>query len=220
MANPVFSYAFIDFDSTLYETDQLVAAMWNVYKTYGVAEADFLLTLDRAINGASGDYFDFKFETQIDLLAAMGYKVPATVVLAQLQALLNTNYAAADAEVFLQRLRPLCQSIVLLTAGNENFQQAKLQSTGLATYFDDTVIVSNSKEDYVKSVLPEDARGLFVNDQIEQNVRVRNLFSNLLVVGRKHPRRFGANEAAAEGIPYFSTLTEIVFYVEQNLSYV
>jgi hypothetical protein len=132
--------------------------------------------------------------------------------------LLDGQYADPQADAFLDFLRTKSARVVLLTSGNEHFQRTRLAKTGLERHFDDIVIVHRKKESAVRTAIRARERGLFVNDELKQNMVIRDAFPSVMVVTKRHPVKYTDAELRASGIPYFSTLNAISSYVNESIS--
>ncbi len=212
----MFDKAFIDFDNTLYNTADFVADMEVVFVASGISRADFRSTLDLAVHGPTGQYFEYTFDRQMDLLDRLGYHVSREHLYPQLDQLFSRSYQAPDAQYFLEQLRQYASEVILLTGGSVEFQKKKLAATNLTPYFDQLVIVQEKKEEAVRERAPADRQHLFVNDDIAQNLLVHQEFPNIVVVTKKHPTRYSEEALRETGIPYFDSLTEILSYVTDN----
>lgn len=212
----MFHTAFIDFDNTLYDTRAFVEDATAALLSYGVSRRDADTSFDRAVHGDSGTFFDYTFERHLALLSEMGYGLPLARVKDDLSGLFARSYQFPDAVEFLVGLRKQCQSALLLTAGNGLFQKWKLSSTTLSEFLDNVHILHEKKEEYVRVVAAPDMRHLFVNDNLEENRRVRAACRNVLVLTKRHPVKYSEDELRASGIPYFNSLADILLYVKRN----
>lgn len=211
-----FDYAFIDFDNTVYESHILVDYIKDVFSQYGVSEEDFRSTTEQAVHGTSGQYYDYSFELHIVLLQKKGYPLDQEKVLGQLNKAFETNMQADDAEEFLAYMRTRAKKLILLTAGNGDFQLHKVRSTTLIDYFDDIHVVHGDKQVYVREMHREQDKNIFINDNLKQNTTVHDLFPGMVVLTRRHPRKYTDEDMAATGIPYFNTLTEIKNHIDST----
>lgn len=212
----IFEHAFIDFDNTIYESHLLSDYIRDVFRLYGVTDEDYRASIERAVHGASGNYFDYSFESHVHILKNMGYDIAEADALPQLNKALDVNLVTPDAEEFLRFMRRITKKLILLTAGNSGFQTKKLHSTGLINYFDEIHIVHEEKEAYVREIHRDSHKNIFINDNLKQNCTIKELFPSMVVVTRRHPRKYDTDQLRNTGLPYFDTLTEIKSFIEHT----
>ena len=210
----MFERAFIDFDDTLYHAHRMAQDMKAIFSAVGVSPEDFERTFLLALHGKTHDDFHYTFDLHFKILKDLGYDLPVESLRPELTSLLTKPYADEDAEEFLESIREKSEETILLTAGDEAFQLERLAATELSAYFDDVVIISTRKEFALAERIDNGKRYLFVNDDLEQNIAVREQFPNVVVVTKRHPVKYQEDELRASGIPYFSTLKDIATYVE------
>lgn len=216
----IFHTSFVDFDNTLYNTHQFVQDVVACLGRHGIPHNVARSTLEAAVHGKTGAYYDYTFAGHVALLAERGYPLKLAAVVDELSALLKNHYQEPDAEVFLRELRKYSERVVLLTAGSEAFQGQKLASTTLGSLLDDVHVLHAGKGEYVRSVIDSlespSKRSVFINDNLPENISVRRLCPEAAVVTKRHPTRYTKEELDASGIPYFDTLTGILHYIEHE----
>lgn len=210
----MFEYAFIDFDNTIYESHLLVDHIKATFVLRGVTDADFWETMELAVHGETGQYYDYSFELHLSLLEKKGYVFQPEETVKDLDAVFATSLQTQDAEVFLQFIRTRANKTILLTAGNNTFQTKKLSFTSLAQYFDEIHILHEDKHAFLRELNRDGDKNIFINDNLKQNCMVRDMFPNIAVITRRHPRKYDVSDFERTKIPYFMTLTEIQEYIE------
>lgn len=211
-----FLVSFVDFDNTVYETSRMSAAMRELFVQAGVTPEDFQITRNKTVEGANGQYFDYSFERHIIAVEQMGYSLPPGF-LDQLNGILEkTSFEMAGAHEFLSWVREVSERVILVTAGNHDFQHKKLASTKLSSFFDEVVVVHERKGAVVaKHVGEEKGNVLFVNDNIKENIAIQEQFPQALVVGMIHPQK--PADYTTIKIPFFAKLFEIQKYVSKQI---
>ncbi len=133
-----------------------------------------------------------------------------------------------EAISFLEFLQNTNQPLILLSLGEAGFQKAKIDITGIAKFFHSIHITADAKElavgailnefkpDFAKATPGKKEEAWFINDKIEETKKVIQEFPKLKPILKKSPR-FSEEEYKSSLMPYFSTLTEIQQYVEQQI---
>ena len=95
------------------------------------------------------------------------------------------------------------------------FQMSKIKNSSIVSYFDDIKIVEGEKE---KQVIKYGVQGkiFFVNDNLRENVMIKTAAPFVTVITRFNAARYSEADAKKIDVPYFSTLTQIKQYVEQQ----
>lgn len=159
------------------------------------------------------DFDDTLFDTHA-LKAVLVNKSPNDLQEAELKDLLFS-----DAPAFLHYLSTAKQKLILLSFGELSFQNKKINATGIAKFFDEIIITPDSKELALGKVLEkfESEKDVwFVNDKIEETKKIVRHFPLVSPVLKMSPQ-FSEEDYKKSLIPYFSTLTLIQQYVQQQL---
>lgn len=203
-----FSHCLIDFDSTLYDTHLFSNGLKTVLLSVGVTEKDYHETMEATKHGDDGRTFKYSFAAHLNTIRQRGYDLPADVE-ARMQAELLVNRTAEGCVELIKTLKELCDQVFILSAGDQEFQMAKLRVSGLLPLVDEAIIVATSAEklQMVEKLEPAVHKILFINDEIHQNSEVAAHYPQVVIVGRKHPVRH--DESLVGNIPYFATIPEI-----------
>jgi FMN phosphatase YigB (HAD superfamily) len=209
----MFDYAFVDFDKTIFDCARFETDIKAVFANYGVTPEDYCSTYLRSLCTVHPQEYDYSFEEQIKFLCELGYDLKNNI-LEELNVLLQTNqYLFADTVSFLNWLKSVAQKMVLLTAGDRDFQLKKIDASGIGDYFYDTVVLNGFKEQYLKNIIKAGDQVLFVNDSLRENLAVKSSLPDILIAGKLPPGRYDSDDIQASGVLYFDTLTEIKDYV-------
>ena len=204
-------YAFIDWDYTLYDTKALETGIFGVYEKYGVNKDDYNTTFKRSLCTVSPLQYDYTFEEHTAFLRELGYELPECVV-DELNQLTEQNHLYEDAREFVQYAKTIAEKVVLLSAGDEQFQMRKFHGAGVDKWFDDIIIIPGGKDKYICDNYGI-GKFLFVNDNLRESMAVKKCAPEALVVVRYESKRYTHAEVEATNLPYFKTLTEIKNYV-------
>jgi len=210
-----FDYSFVDFDKTIFDCDKFEKDMWAIFERHGVGLEDYSATYKKSLNTVSSDLFDYSFLEHVDFLKELDYDLDDSVVAELVSLLDKNNYLFPDTEEFLQFLRENTKTMILLTAGDEDFQKTKIEKTKLGQWFDDVQVVLGHKEDFLADRIKPDNSIFFVNDSIRENLIVKESFPEILIITKFNPLRYTLEDAKNSHIPFFETLTEIKKYIKE-----
>ena len=132
---------YIDFDRTLYNTDELYRDMFKVINSYGITNEIFEKSKDEFFSKPI--LFNF-----IKLTKYICYKYNISYrVLEDLLMILQSGekYLYDDSYDFLSKLKKNKYNISILTYGDMNFQMLKLTPLSICDIIDDIIISSNYK---------------------------------------------------------------------------
>lgn len=210
----MFDYTFIDLDKTLFDCRRLEEEIWKICERVGVARDDYWVTYRKALCTVNPKQFDYTFEEHLKFLADLGYKLDGKV-LTELEKLLQNNYLFSDSLDLIKFLREKSRQLILLTAGDVEFQRKKIANSKITDFFDEVKILSGYKEKYVAEKFQGNKKGLFVNDSLRENLLIKSDFPEILVITKLYHGSRHEEEVKKSGLPYFYTLSEIKDYVAQ-----
>ncbi len=149
------------------------------------------------------------FKQEIDYLTEDLYKQSGRI----------KEFLFPESASFLEFLKQTNQPLILLSLGEENFQKTKIDITGIGRFFDLIHITADAKEEAVRKILNDFKTKKdiwFINDKIEETKKVIKFFPHLKPILKMSPK-FSAEEYELSSMPYFSTLTLIQQYVQQQV---
>ena len=206
----------IDFDDTLFNTHAFKQARVEALRKLGVTEEIYKKSYQEAYNNSAGINI-YNNKSHAEVLQQYGFKKEDSTN--ALNSITLKKYLFPDAIDFLTFLKQLQQKLTLLSLGEESFQKMKISGAGIESWFDYIFTVNDSKENIIKQILQdntEEKQIWFINDKIEETEKLVTIFSQLRPILKMSPI-FSEEQYKSSGIPYFSTLTEIKHYVEQQL---
>jgi FMN phosphatase YigB (HAD superfamily) len=204
-------YAFIDWDKTLYDAPAFESDIFAIFDKNGVSKDDYNTTFRRSLCTVSPDKYDYNFEEHVEFLRELGYELSDNVT-EELNRLTGNNYLYAGAYEFVQFIKTVAEKIILLSAGDREFQWKKFRGCGAEKWFDEVVVISGGKDKYICENF-DAGKFLFVNDNLRESVAVKKCAPEAIVVVRYEPKRYTQAQVIETGLPYFQTLTEIKNYV-------
>lgn len=208
----------IDLDDTLLNTQAFKQARIKALNNLGVSDELCKTSYKEAYNNQLGINI-YNSSSHAEVLEKYGFEKKEI-----LSALQRVEEGLKDllfpgAEELLNYLKEKGQKLILLSLGEESFQKMKLKQTGLVKFFDIIFTVNDTKEHIIQKILKDylDEQDVWlVNDKIEETKKLKQLFPVLKPI-LKMSSVFSEEEYKASSINYFSTLTQIKQYVEQQL---
>lgn len=120
---------------------------------------------------------------------------------------------------FLEFLKQTNQPLILLSLGEADFQKTKIDITGVDKFFDLVSITQDAKEKAMAKILNDfktEKDVWFINDKIEETKKMIQMFPHLKPILKMSPR-WPEEEYKQSLMPYFSTLTLIQEYVQEQV---
>lgn len=196
----MFDLAIIDLDHTLYDTGKMYQGIVRTFIESGAKREDIIDTAKLADDRSSGvyDYHPYKHACLLsdrvygfDVKMFEEYKI-------------QEDFMYADAYSFLESLRQYCQKIILLTAGNREFQLQKLESTKIVKFVDEINIVAGQKEKFLAS---HSGKIFFFNDNLDENMKIASLYPRVHIVS-KYRNKYTENQYEKSGLPVVNDFDE------------
>ena len=165
---------YIDFDSTLFNTDEFYGAFLNICKKNNVD--------NKQVINIKNEKFKKSSDFDLDILAKKISEIHnlKKEFLDEMEDLYSSKYLFDDTISFLESIY-LKYELVLFTYGNKSYQTKKINATGIDKYFNEIIITENSKDsldiDYINSVFidnnPNEIRGYY-NKGARKLIRLRH----------------------------------------------
>ena len=212
----MFDYSFIDLDDTLFNTYMFKEDILECFARCGVTKEDYYDSYRQAVFGPVEGYFDYTFKKHADILRNLNYQIPDSTI-DDLNNLLKKNYNDSQAEQFLLGIKKISHKLILLTAGEPELQKKKIDSTGLAKYFDQIEIIDGGKSQKIVAVAGQANKILFVNDNFKENIQLKHDLPYVLVIAKKHKVLWKEDNYQSIDLPYFDSLIEIKDYATRSL---
>lgn len=212
----MFDYSFVDLDDTLFNTYLFKEDMFGCFAHCGVTAEDYYSSYRQAVFGPVEGYFDYTFKKHADILRDVGYQISDSTI-DELNNLFNKNYNDSQAVEFLLSLKKISHRLILLTAGEQSMQTRKMNSTGLAKYFDQVVIIDGGKSQKIVDIAGQADKILFVNDNLKENKQIKQNLPYVLVLAKKHKVLWKEDNYQDIDLPYFDSLIEIKDYAVSSL---
>lgn len=208
----------IDFDDTLFDTQSFKLMRYKALARLGVTDNIYWDSYKKARNSSDG-LFTYSNERHANELAKYGYKKEEV-----LNVLDHTTTREALSSLLLDGAHDMLdafnerfESMILLSLGDESFQEIKTKGTRVHKKFDRIFYVDKTKHDVVADLLARHKTEhiWFVNDKIEETKKLAAAFPQISAVLKVSPR-FELSEYEASGLPFFHELKDIVAYVNEH----
>lgn len=207
----------IDFDDTLFDTQALKQARLDALKEIGISEEVYWETYKQAHCDSEGN-FVYTDRRHAQFLAVFGFDENKIVEKFSKVSAKLYKFLFPDTVDFLESLKKYNQPIILLSLGDPNFQEFKLEGARIREYFNHIFMVSEPKYKALSDIFKfENASNVwFINDKVEETKDLVGKFSVLKPV-LKVSKSINFEEYLNSGLPYFKTLTEIKDYVSESI---
>lgn len=206
----------VDFDDTLIDTHAQKQTRQSLLKEIGVSEELFWETYKKARVNELGEVV-YSHRRHAQILKEYGFDEEKVFALSESVTLRSKEFLFPDAISFLETIKKTGQPMILLSLGDSQAQELRVNQSGVHKFFDRTFFVNDTKVHVVKEVLdhhkPE--KVWFINDKVKETLDVVKVCPVVTPILRQSPS-IPAEEYVESGLPYFPTLTEILHYVEQS----
>ena len=207
----------IDFDDTLFNTHDFKKVRMNALVASGVSQLDYQETYLEA--SKKNDVFTYSNERHAELLSLRGYDQDRTLAaLQETTGEILRDFLFPDTVEFIQKFKETGMPLVLLSLGEESFQELKVKGSGIDHYFDRMFMVQESKEYVIQELIDVGEREeemWFINDKVGESLLIKNAFPAMNIVLKKSAS-IHEEEYKKSNLPYFHTLTEIYTYVREK----
>lgn len=208
----------VDFDDTLFDTRAFKQMRQKTLQALGVSDEIYEKSYLEAYNNSLG-INTYNNNRHAEVLEQYGFDKQTIVMALDGLKTVIKDLLFPDTVSFLEWLKKCNQKLILLSLGEPSWQKMKIDGARIAKYFDEVFTVDDTKEHIIEKILNEfldEKEVWFINDKIEETKKVMQHFSNLKPILKMSPR-FSEEEYILSLMPYFSTLTEIKQYVEQQI---
>jgi FMN phosphatase YigB (HAD superfamily) len=204
-----FHRIFVDLDDTLYNTRQLKEDIYKVFEPIGISHDDFIRAYRQAAELPMLGYYNYTFPKQVSAVRDQGFDVNEEALVPKLENLLAQNYLLSGAENFLVSLKNIGEKLILLTAGNLDFQAKKIEYSGIKKFFDEVVQIDGGKDLALAPFMASNENVLFINDNLDENMMMKNKYPNLSIFSIINLSYWTEKDYSNSGIPSFNNFEEI-----------
>lgn len=146
---------YVDFDRTLFNTKEFLNDIYDILEEYQIPKNVFLQKAE--------EYDNFNcYKILLDLEKEISFDKSIYVEIDHL--LEKTSvYVYFDALKFLTKVKKAGHTLIMLTKGDINFQNNKIDYSDIRKIFDKIIITNENKGD-----LDIDYNGIFIDDKLEE----------------------------------------------------
>lgn len=206
----------IDFDDTLFDTFGYKHARLQILQTLGVSKDVFWKTYKEARKDGTGAMV-YSDRRHAQMLAKENFDEEKVFSLLGSVNKRFSDFVYPDTFVFLEELKKKNIPMILLSLGDPAMQGLKVKGSGVDKYFESMFMVEDTKEHVLRKILasycPETT--WFINDKVLETQMLHKKFPLINPVLHMSPG-IEKQQYIESGLPYFSTLTEILEYVESH----
>jgi FMN phosphatase YigB (HAD superfamily) len=171
-----------DFDDTLFDKSGFVR---RLAETMGISENEFLATYKEYFKKNKNPYSAYKHLEVLKSIKKERFdKITARNRVDEFLRDVS-GFVFPEATELLEIVRKKERELILISAGNSDFQMSKIKNSGIAGFFDKIIITA----DKVESLRPwQNKEIVFINDKEEENEKVSEEYPLARVVLVGDPR--------------------------------
>jgi FMN phosphatase YigB (HAD superfamily) len=171
-----------DFDHTLFSAKKLYFALKKAFKKIGVKEDLFQEAFEKSKGKTRGRVY--KPTRQIEFIVRVRPEINLKKLKRTLKKVLkeSPNFLYPNTIYFLKKWRRKAD-LILLSYGEEKFQEQKIKSSKIKKYFKKIIITRDiEKSKPFKKLFPKNKKIIFVEDNPQALSKVKKMFKNVVTV--------------------------------------
>ncbi len=163
-----------DFDDTLYDNMALREDVRRIFKKHGISEQKVEDTYKNVRHL-------YNYEKHVEAVKSIHTEIDTLSILKELNSLPFNQYTFYGVHEILENLQQK-NKLILLTFGDRNFQQRKLDASGVLAYFHEVVITQKHKAETLKELEVLDKEVYFLNDKQMENDVIGTEFTHFKII--------------------------------------
>ena len=201
---------FVDLDCTLIDSERRYEDEKRVAENFGVPRAIYEWAVDELYKRY--EVGSYSFPLLCEIIRPRMLNFPEELHL-RLASLLSCNYFFSDALDFLARFSQ--EELVLVTSGNQEFQQKKIQTHELAKYFGRIFVARNKAQ-----VIGEEKAGtdFFIDDAPREIEKVKLAHPDVFCVQVRTPASWESQKYTSRADARLSDLISAAEYIKAALA--
>ncbi|MBU1029050.1 HAD hydrolase-like protein, partial [Patescibacteria group bacterium] len=196
----------LDLDYTLLDTERFKQALALVFFDCGISRERFIETYEDVVQDNQPAH-DYDIDRHI-----RSVQTELTCSTKQIRRRVNDllketgDFLYPGAVDFVQELRNIPATVILLTLGNESWQRAKVTNSGLAEMFDAVLIVTADKSAAMKQFATIQPLVVIINDNYEEVLAMQRAAPSFKFIIKRGPKGC----SACPGIKIVDTFQEVI----------
>lgn len=187
---------YIDFDGTLYDTTNLYNKFISIFKKYNINKEYIDKIMHESYNN----------DKTLDSIAKKIIKDNNlnNNILTEINTIYSNDLVFKDVIPFLEKYYQK-YDLILLTLGNKQYQQKKINSSNLSKYFKDIIITDKDK-----SKLDIDyTNGIFIDNNPLELKKFYNAKANTIIRIKRDTDKYSTMNLDIDNTPEFTTFDEL-----------
>ena len=183
----------LDFDDTIFNTHQLMQESLKIFKRFDFSEEEFFKAYQECKKRVGDFDLDivvslvfkkFNNSNEEDLLADKK-KIKEKIKVLFYRA---SDFVYPDFFDFSKNFKK--KDLILLSFGTADFQGMKIKNSGVASYFQETIITQKDKIENLKNILNKNKgeKIFFIDDKTEQIDKVKEKLSQIITIKMERPQ--------------------------------
>lgn len=163
---------FIDFDSTIFNTEGFKRKFFDIFERHGFSDADIIATYRETC-------LNYKYSPENHLKRLVERKeVNAKIIRKELRGIYKfvPDEMYFDTKIFLDSINKDKFEVMMLSMGDKVFQKRKIDNSGVAQYFDKIYICEEQKWNYLKKLRLGDQKFYVIDDRSDTISNIAETF--------------------------------------------
>lgn len=203
-----------DLDNTLFNTALLKGDICRIFEKYEVRGQEFWKSFYKSYDVDIQNKGGYNIEKHLSLLDSLTPERKENIK-QEIESLVysrGTTYLYSEVLAVLSALKNTKkEKVVLVSKGDKDFQQLKIDATGLASYFDEIFIIEADVMPTLAKLINKCQEGIiFINDKVEELRSIQKKFPDVFCV---FMRREGQAEPKDFSVPSVTNLNELSWYL-------
>lgn len=180
----------IEFDRTIYDTNQLKHSLANALTAYGVTPADFWRTYPQArVKSGAAERPYYGLNQHVELLTDCLSCAPEIALKQLLEVLSNgRRFLFPDTLDFLNRMVSLNVKMTLVSYGVPEFVRKKVSGAGVEPFFTSIFYTEGKRQEAVGKILQGgESRVFIISDKINEMKEVAENFPQMVPILKRRP---------------------------------